>query len=191
LVIGTNVQAYSSTLSGVASVSSGLVSVQSAGSVTGVTITAGAGISVANGNGVGGNPTISAAVTSVQGQTGAVTVSVPVTSVQGQTGAVTVSSVGYAQSAGYAGSAGYASNSGGGWPGHLSQFANNLGNYGGWVPHNQKQGPGGYAYGSDAGQQGNCGNIINSYLQYMHLDQGSGLGLHHYQQNCHNCNCNC
>ena len=56
------------------------------------TITAGTGISVSNGDGTAGNPTISnTGVTSFNGNTGAVTYTAPVTSVNGLTGDVTVS----------------------------------------------------------------------------------------------------
>ncbi len=58
-----------------------------AGATVARTITAGAGISVSNGSGVSGNPTITnSGVTSFNGSTGAVT---GVTSVNGATGAVT------------------------------------------------------------------------------------------------------
>jgi hypothetical protein len=176
LVIGTNVQAYSANLAATSGVSSGLISMQSTGSASGVTITAGAGISVSNGNGVGGNPTISAAVTSVQGSTGAVVVSVPVTSVQGNTGGVTVTNIsgsaGYASSAGYsssAGSASYASNAGGGWPYFLSQYGNNLGNYGGWFDN-----------------AGACTNGTPGYPGNHLYRSGNGVYLTN-----NNCNCNC
>jgi hypothetical protein len=88
LAIGTDVQAYSAELvaeSGLAA--TGMISRTGSGARAARTITAGAGISVSNGDGVAGNPTIAANVTSVQGNTGAVVVSVPVTSVQGNTGA--------------------------------------------------------------------------------------------------------
>jgi hypothetical protein len=125
LVIGTNVQAYGAQLAALSGVTTGVAVLTGAGTAAGRTITAGnSGITVSNGDGVAGNPTISAAVTSVQGNTGAVIVSVPVTSVQGNTGAVIVSSVAYSSIAGSAQA---------GWPGSLSQFSNNLGNYGGFL----------------------------------------------------------
>ena len=93
LVIGTNVQAYGAQLSALAGVATGVAVLTGAGTAAGRTITAGAGISVTNGSGVSGNPTIAANVTSVQGNTGDVIVSVPVTSVQGTTGAVTVTNI--------------------------------------------------------------------------------------------------
>jgi hypothetical protein len=181
LVIGTNVQAYGAQLSALSGVSTGIAVLTGAGTAAGRTITAGAGISVSNGDGVSGNPTIAANVTSVQGNTGAVIVSVPVSSVQGNTGTVIVSSVAYASSAG------------GGWPGSLSQFSNNLGNYGGWVPHNTKshQNPANGGIRRFAGQQGNCGNIQPSQIHNFYLDQGSYWDEYYHHQNCHNCNCVC
>lgn len=195
LVIGTDIQAYSAELvatSGLAT--TGIIARTGAGTKSTRTITAGTGITVTNGDGVAGNPTITAAVTSVQGATGAVVVSVPVTSVQGNTGAVTVTNIsgsaGSASSATYAGSAGYAGTAGGGWPGHLSQFSNNLGNYGAWVPHNAKSASNNLNWGP-GGSQGNCGHNPAGSISYLYLDTGSGFNGHHYQQNCHNCNCNC
>ena len=131
-------------------------------------------------------------MSSVQGSTGAVIVSVPVTSVQGNIGAVIVSSVGYAQSAGSAQSASYASSAGGGWPGSLSQFSNNLGNYGAWVPHNTKYGQQRMSgFGPYAGAQGNCGSNPYGPVAYIYMDTGSSMNMGWYHQNCHNCNCNC
>jgi hypothetical protein len=179
--IGTDVQAYSAELtaeSGLAA--TGMIVRNGAGARTVRTIAAGAGISVSNGDGVAGNPTISAAVTSVQGNTGAVTVSVPVTSVQGATGAVSVTNVSYA---GFAGSAGYASSAGGGWPGHLSQFANNLGNYGFFV-----DGGGGRVIGNCFGnaQYHSYPTVFYGAGVYDTIRQGSNMLLR-----AHNCNCNC
>ncbi len=178
--IGTDIQAYSAELTAVAGISTNGVMIRTGAGTKAVrTITAGSGISVSNGDGVAGNPTIAANVTSVQGNTGAVTVSVPVTSVQGNTGAVTVSSVTYA---GFAGSAGYASSAGGGWPGHLSQFSNNLGNYGFFV-----DGGGGRITGNCYGnsQRGVYGQDTS---WYDNVRQGSNMVMR--QHNC-NCVCNC
>lgn len=185
LVLGTDVQPYDGDLSAIGAIADASVGmyVKSAANTAVVrTIAAGAGISVSNGDGVSGNPTIAANVTSVQGNTGAVIVSVPVTSVQGQTGAVIVTNIG--------GNAGSASS---GWPGSLSQFSNNLGNYGAWVPHNTKSSHRGNCgtFGRHAGSQGNCGNIQAGQNFLLHLDTGSGIDPHYHNQNCHNCNCNC
>jgi len=182
--LNIDVQAYGAQLSALSGVSTGIAVLTGAGTAAGRTITAGSGISVTNGDGVAGNPTIAANVLSVQGNTGNVIVSVPVTSVQGTTGAVIVSSVSYASIAGSAN---------GGWPGSLSQFSNNLGNYGAWVPHNTKgkQQPQSTHFGRFSGQQGNCGNVNCGALNYLHLDTGSGMDPYWYNQNCHNCNCNC
>jgi hypothetical protein len=106
-------------LSALSGVATGVAVLTGAGTAAGRTITAGTGITVTNGDGVAGNPTIAAAVTSVQGNTGAVIVSVPVTSVQGNTGAVIVTSV-----SGSAGSVAYSNVQG--VPTALSQFSNNI-----------------------------------------------------------------
>lgn len=193
LAIGTDVQAYDATLTSIAGALTGMVAKTAAGTITPRTITQGAGITVTNGDGVAGNPTIAANVTSVQGATGAVVVSVPVTSVQGATGAVTVTNVtGSAGTAGYATSAGYAGSAGAGWPTHLSQFSNNLGNYGGWVPANTKGRQNNcFGWGRFVGPQGNCGNIVNAHMAYLYEDAGDQMDPYYYHQNCHNCNCNC
>ena len=74
--------------------SNGMLARTAAGATAARTLTAGAGISITNGNGLSGNPTISnTGVTSVNGQTGAVTVSGGVTSVDGATGAVDLSAL--------------------------------------------------------------------------------------------------
>jgi hypothetical protein len=179
LAIGTDVQAYSAQLAAVSGVATGIVVLTGAGSASGRSLVAGAGISISNADGTAGNPTINANVTSVQGNTGAVTVSVPVTSVQGNTGAVSVTSVTYAGSAGYAGFAGSA---GSGWPTHLSQFANNLGNYGFFV-----DGGGGRVTGNCYGnaQRGVSGQDTT---WYDNVRQGSNMVMR--QHNC-NCVCNC
>jgi hypothetical protein len=208
LTIGSDVQGYNANLAAISGVTlTGMYARTGAGTAVVRTITAGAGITVTDGNGVLGNPTIAAAVTSVQGNTGAVIVSVPVTSVQGLTGAVIVTNIG-----GSAGSAGSASNAHAahtsqfshhaqytpwgqvqGRPHHLSQFANDLGNYGGWVPHNTKHGsPQGYGFGRGAGASGNCGNIPSGNCAVrMHLDTNHHFDPHHHNINCTNCNCNC
>ena len=79
LAIGTNVQAFSSQLSSLASVASnGIIARNGTNSLTSRTIVSGGtGISISDGDGVNGNPTISnTGVTSVNGSTGAVTVTV-------------------------------------------------------------------------------------------------------------------
>lgn len=61
VAIGTDVQAYDADLAAVAGLSSnGIVTRTGAGTAAARTITAGAGISVTNGDGVSGNPTIAA-----------------------------------------------------------------------------------------------------------------------------------
>ena len=183
LVLGTDVQPFDGDLSAIGGLTgtSGVYVKTAANTAALRTITAGAGISVTNGDGAAGNPTIAANVTSVQGNTGAVIVSVPVTSVQGNTGAVIVTNI-----------SGNAGSSSSGWPGSLSQFSNNLGNYGAWVPHNTKASTHqGHAWGRSGGAQGNCGNIHSTNTTRLHLDTGSGMDPHHHNQNCHNCNCNC
>jgi hypothetical protein len=187
--IGTDVQAYAANLAALSSVGAGLTTITSSGVAAARSIVAGAGITVDNGNGVAGNPTINANVTSVQGMTGAVVVSVPVTSVQGMTGAVTVTNIG--GNAGSASSVAWGNVSG--RPGHLSQFANDLGNYGGWVPHNTKHGNHNNAsIGRGAGAAGgNCGNVIINCYMRLHLDTNHNMDPHHHYYNCTNCNCNC
>jgi hypothetical protein len=75
LAIGTNVQAFDVDLSALAALASnGMISRTGNGSVAARSITAGTGISVSNGDGVSGNPTITnSGVTSLNGLTGAVT----------------------------------------------------------------------------------------------------------------------
>ena len=192
LTIGTNVQAYDSDLSALSSLpGNGIIVRTGDGSATVRSVVAGAGISISNGDGVGGNPTVNANVTSVQGMTGAVVVNVPVTSVQGQTGALTVNNIG--GNAGSASSVAWGNVSG--RPGHLSQFTNDLGNYGAWVPHNTKHNDQGYTWGRAAGagnhahQPGN--HHSNNCWSRLHLDTGSYMDPHHHFTNCRNCNCNC
>jgi hypothetical protein len=162
LAIGTDVQAYSAELVAESGLSlTGMIARTGSGARAVRTITAGAGISVSNGDGVAGNPTIAANVTSVQGNTGAVIVSVPVTSVQGNTGGVIVTNIG--------GSAAYASNAGGGWPYFLSQYGNNLGNYGSWFDN-----------------AGACDNGTPGYPGRRLYRSGNGVYITY-----NNCNCNC
>lgn len=132
VVIGTDVQGFDADLSAVAALSTNGIMVRTgAGTAAVRSITGGTGITVTQGDGVAGNITIAqtAYVSSVQGNTGAVIVSVPVTSVQGATGAVIVTNIG-----GNAGSASAVAWSTGvqGRPTNLSQFTNDLGNYGGF-----------------------------------------------------------
>jgi hypothetical protein len=74
LAIGTNVQAFDVDLTAVAGLTTnGMISRTGTGSAAARTITGGTGISVSNGNGVSGNPTITnTGVTSFNGATGAV-----------------------------------------------------------------------------------------------------------------------
>jgi hypothetical protein len=176
LVLGTDVQPFDGDLSAIGGLvgTSGVYVKTAANTAALRTITAGAGISVTNGDGAAGNPTIAANVTSVQGNTGAVIVSVPVTSVQGNTGAVIVS---------------YGALSG--LPTALSQFSNNLGNYGSFADAAGGSVNGGYI--TNGINCNNCGdrqcsatgNIFNS-------KQGNTINL--LAANCgarSNCNCNC
>lgn len=176
LTIGTDVQPYDADLSALSGLSTtGIISRTGNGSAVTRTIVAGAGISVSNGDGLAGNPTVSAAVTSVQGNTGAVVVSVPVTSVQGNTGAVSVTNVSYAF---YAEVTPWGNVQG--RPGHLSQFTNNLGNYGFFV-----DGGGGRVVGNCFGntQRGVPGHDTTWYDT---IRQGTNMVIR-----AHNCNCNC
>lgn len=64
LAIGTNVQAYDADLAALAALSTtGMISRTGAGTAAVRTITAGTGISITNGDGVSGNPTITSTVT--------------------------------------------------------------------------------------------------------------------------------
>jgi hypothetical protein len=173
LVLGTDVQPFDGDLSAIGGLvgTSGVYVKTAANTAALRTITAGAGISVTNGDGAAGNPTIAANVTSVQGNTGAVIVSVPVTSVQGSTGAVIVS---------------YGALSG--LPTALSQFSNNLGNYGSFIDGancNTNHPDGGSFNCNNCGdrQCNNCGG-------YNISKQGTAANLG--TRNCgtrFNCNC--
>jgi hypothetical protein len=181
LVIGTNVQAYDATLTSLAGSGGGILVKTGTGTTAPRSLAAGTGITISNADGTGGNPTISVTsyVSSVQGNTGAVIVSVPVTSVQGATGAVIVTNIsgsaGYATSAGSASSASYASIAGsaqGGWPYFLSQYGNNLGNYGGW---------------QDSTALNNCSNNCGGAVYKYSVKQGFQASAIQQQ----NCQCNC
>jgi hypothetical protein len=189
LAIGTDVQAYNAQLSAVSGVSTGMVALTGAGTATGRTITAGAGITVDNGNGVSGNPTINANVTSVQGNTGAVIVSVPVTSVQGSTGAVIVTNIGgnaaTATNATYATTAGSANAVAWGNVSSKPYLAT------GYTTAEQ-------AASRDSGRRYNCGNIQCNQIVGPAGGEvfDSGGGAHQYRyyysiQYTYNCNCAC
>jgi hypothetical protein len=77
LEIGTNVQAYDIDLAAVAGLSTtGILSRTGSGAVSTRSVAAGTGISVTNGNGVSGNPTIAnTGVTSINGLTGSISFS--------------------------------------------------------------------------------------------------------------------
>jgi hypothetical protein len=74
LTIGTDVQAFDSTLTAISGIGTGMVAKTAVGTLAPRTITAGTGITITNGDGVSGNPTITASVSSVNGATGAVTI---------------------------------------------------------------------------------------------------------------------
>jgi hypothetical protein len=169
LVLGTDVQPFDGDLSAISALIGAGIIARTADNTAAVrTITAGAGISVTNGDGALGNPTIAAAVTSVQGNTGAVIVSVPVTSVQGATGAVIVSSVASATNVTWAGVQGA--------PTALSQFTNNLGNYGGFV--------------DGTGQGGGAHGNITPRVTSVHMSKQGNYGSCQVGTAC-NCICNC
>jgi hypothetical protein len=172
VVIGTDVQGFDADLSAVAALSTnGIITRTGAGTAAVRSITGGTGITITNGDGVAGNITIAQTsyVSSVQGNTGAVIVSVPVTSVQGNTGAVIVTNIG--------GNAATASNiaySGvQGVPTALSQFTNNLGNYGSF---------------SNAASYVNCDGNVYSGPQRP-ISNYFRQGTTHVLRG--NCNCNC
>lgn len=191
LTIGSNVQAYDSNLAAIAGIAAtgGIYAKTAAGAAAARTLTAGTGITVTNGDGVAGNPTIAVTsyVSSVQGNTGAVIVSVPVTSVQGNTGAVIVTNI--------SGNSG--STSSVAWtnvssrPTALSQFSNDV--------------SGGFFHstsGNRVNQQcNNCGNVAGAFFMYSGQfnggnatfnieDQGTNIRLLNQGTN-YNCNCNC
>jgi hypothetical protein len=142
LTIGTNVQAYDSNLAAIAGIATvgGIYTKTAAGTAVVRSLAASTGITISNADGVAGNPTISVTsyVSSVQGATGAVIVSVPVSSVQGATGAVIVTNIG--------GNAATATNVAWtgvqGRPTALSQFSNDLGNYGSFITGGTTSGSG-------------------------------------------------
>jgi hypothetical protein len=195
LVLGTDVQPFDGDLSAIGALAGlGGVYVKTAANTAALrTITAGTGITVTNGDGVAGNPTIAAAVTSVQGNTGAVIVSVPVTSVQGTTGAVIVTNISGA--AGTVPWTGVQSR-----PTQLSQFSNNLGNYGPFFEASSTDGT--CVVGGDTGNAGNCrpggvtgttlssncGNIAGA--RHTLSDQGGTIQIQ-TQRFVYNCNCVC
>jgi len=181
--LNIDVQAYGAQLSALSGVATGIAVLTGAGTASGRTIVSGtqgtqgkSGITVTNGDGVSGNPVIAASVWSVQGSTGDVIVSVPVVSVQGSTGtqgAVTVTNI-----SGSAGTATYASIAGSaqaGWPYFLTQYGNNLSNYGGFFDSHSNCGSSG---------NGNCGLTA---AQAVLTRNGNQIGVY---TNC-NCRCNC
>jgi hypothetical protein len=197
LTIGTDVQAYDGDLSAIGGLAgtSGVYVKTAANTAALRTITAGAGISVTNGDGAAGNPTIAANVTSVQGNTGAVIVSVPVTSVQGNTGAVIVSSVATASNVAWGGVQGA--------PTALSQFSNNLGNYGTFMTASGMQT---YAFiqGGSPGNTGNCrpyvtvnealpvvSNCGNTQGRTLYMSTSGTTVTGNMYQWAYNCNCVC
>lgn len=88
LAIGTNVQAYDAELTSIAAIATnGIIARTGAGTAAARTVTAGTGISVSNGDGAAGNPTITnSGVTSAVAGTGI--------SVSAGTGAVTITNSG-------------------------------------------------------------------------------------------------
>ena len=133
LVLGTDVQPFDGDLSAIGGLTgtSGVYVKTAANTAALRTITAGAGISVTNGDGAAGNPTIAANVTSVQGNTGAVIV----TNIGGN--AATASNIAYGGVQGV--------------PTALSQFSNNLGNYGTFATSSARNFQGNiYGYGPDS-----------------------------------------
>ena len=188
LVLGTDVQPFDGDLSAIGALTgaSGIYVKTAANTAALRSIAQGAGITITNGDGAAGNPTIAANVTSVQGNTGAVIVSVPVTSVQGATGAVIVTNIG--------GTATNASNVP--WTGvssrptQLSQFTNNLGNYGPFFDSTTNcASPKGDSPNYNCN---NCGdrqcNLNYPGAQLVLNDQGGQIGIQSVGSRV-NCNC--
>ena len=163
LTIGTNVQAYDANLAAIAGIATagGIYTKTAAGTAVVRSLVGSTGITISNADGVLGNPTISVTsyVSSVQGNTGAVIV----TNIAGN--AATASAV--AWSTGVQGR-----------PTNLTQFTNDLGNYGAFIAT---------ASGSGAAF-GNAGPRINSVdLTKQGTNATLGVGT---ACNC-NCVCNC
>jgi len=195
LTIGSNVQAYDSNLAAIAGIAAtgGIYAKTAAGAAAARTLTAGTGITIVDGNGVAGNPTISVTsyVSSVQGNTGAVIVSVPVTSVQGATGAVIVTNIsGNAATANNASTASSVT-----WTNVSSKPYLATG-----TPVAEQ------AAGRDTGRRYNCGNIqcnqivgtgggggpFTTYIEVFDAGSGQQQVRNYYAiQYTFNCNCVC